>query len=59
MVELYTNQLRLVLQQYQNTASDIQELHWAKSRIIQKSKNNIYKEINLREIDNKLAELND
>lgn len=58
MIELYTNQLRIVLQQYRNTVSDIQELYWAKNRIINKSKNNIYKEINIREIDNRLAELN-
>jgi len=36
--------------------SDIQELFWAKERIKIKSKNNIYKEINIREIDNKLSE---
>lgn len=57
MIELYTNQLSIVLQQYQQTFSDINELYWAKNRIIEKSKNNIYKEINLREIDRKIAEL--
>ncbi len=58
MNELYTNQLRIVLRQYQKTFSDINELYWAKNRIIEKSKNNIYKEINLREIDRRLKELN-
>ncbi len=53
----YTNQLRIVLQQYQKTYSDIGELYWAKTRIQEKSKNNVYKEINLREIDRKIAEL--
>ena len=52
----YTKQLRIVLSQYRNTMSDIQELFWAKERIKIKSKNNIYKEINIREIDNKLSE---
>lgn len=55
----YTNQLRMVLQQYRETYSDMGELYWAKMRIQEKSKNNIYKEINLKEIDNRLAELND
>ena len=57
MIELYTKQLRIVLQQYQKTYSDIGELYWAKNRIEEKSKNNIYKEINLREIDNRIKEL--
>jgi len=52
----YTKQLRIVLSQYRNKMSDIQELFWAKERIKIKSKNNIYKEINIREIDNKLSE---
>lgn len=57
MIDLYTNQLKIILQQYQPAISDIQELYWAKNRIIEKSKNNIYKEINVQEIDNKLIEL--
>lgn len=54
--EKYTKQLRIVLSQYRPNMEDVGELYWAKSRIIEKSKDNIYKEINLREIKNKLAE---
>lgn len=57
MIDFYTDQLKIVLQQYQSTIEDIQELHWAKNRITEKSKNNVYKEINIREINNKLIEL--
>lgn len=57
MIDLYTNQLKIILQQYQPAISDIQELYWAKNRIIEKSKNNVYKEINISEIENKLIEL--
>lgn len=58
MKDLYTNQLRLVLQQYRRKMSDIMDLYGAYASIERNSKDSVYKEINLQEIKNRLAELN-
>jgi len=59
MTKLYEEQLRLVLQGYRPTYSDIGELSGTLIRIKAKSKNNEFKEINLRLGKERLKELLD
>lgn len=55
--ELYRQQLRKVLGlTYRKTLSDMLELAGAKAKIEAKSKDNIYKIINLEEIERRLKE---
>ena len=56
MQELYRKQLRLVLRGY-NGMDDINELTGARMRILEKSREGIYKQINLEEAERRLNEL--
>lgn len=55
MEQLYTNQLRIVLQGYTN--SDVQQLAGALFQIENKSRDGKYKAITMREIKNHLNKL--
>jgi len=57
MIKLYEEQLRLALKGYKPTYSDIAELSGALIRIEVKSKNNKFKEINLKVAKERLEEL--
>jgi hypothetical protein len=58
MKDIYTKQLRLVLQQYRRKLSEIKELDSKYRNVERNSKDSVYKDINLQEIKNRLAELN-
>lgn len=57
MIDLYRNQLRLVLEGYRQTLSDMSELSWAIERIKVKSSENRWKQINIEEAERRLSEL--
>ena len=56
MTTLYRNQLRLVLQGYERTFSDLGELYSAKMRVSWQMVNK-YSDITIEEITNRIKEL--
>lgn len=57
MQELYRKQLRLVLKGYKTGMDDINELTGAYMKILAKSRDGVYKQINLEEAERRLNEL--